>query len=112
MIIQAKILAVNVVPHVKKQTGEVQQKAEIVMQTTNPSELFMATLWSASVAKGEHLPFKALEGKDCLIASRFELFNGHLKLELNTSVQPVEVASARPAAMQPRPAPAAQSKSA
>ena len=91
MIIQAKIIDVEVMPHIKKATGEIQKKCEVTFKTFEPSETYTSTLWNNQLEKGEHKVFESLLGKFVRFAIRLEEYNGEIQASIYTPVKPVEV---------------------
>jgi len=91
MLVQAKILSADIVDHLKKDTGELQKKCEVALQLSQPTEIFICTIWQPSLNKGEHHLYLQLVGKNATVALRFECFKNKIAASLNTSVLPVEI---------------------
>jgi len=91
MLVQAQILGATVGPHIKKDSGEAQEKCEVALRFDHPSELVIGTLWANSIKAGEHLPFQALVGKTVILSGKYEVFNKSLQFRLFGGFKPYEV---------------------
>jgi len=89
MLIIAKIVDCSIRKHLDKKSTQYVDVADISFLVTEPAQPYTATIWAASVAKGEHKVFADCITKgEFLIAVKPEIFNGRLQLSLNTSVKP------------------------
>lgn len=85
MLVKAKIIEVETRDHKGKQV------ADVMIKTSDPSNVFVTTLWNNSIREGAHKPYAELAGHTCMIALRPEIFNGNIQYNLYTSVPPVAV---------------------
>lgn len=85
MLVQAKIIDVDLRVHKDKQV------ADVTLKFAEPNEAVVTTLWNNSVTRGDHKIFSEFAGQEVLLAIRPEIFNGNLKYSINTMVRPVPV---------------------
>lgn len=82
MLVKAKIISAEMRTHKDKAV------CDLAVMVSDPSDVFVSTLWNNSVSKEEHKPFAAVVGQEVWLAIRPEVFNGKLKYQVVTSVLP------------------------
>ena len=85
MLIKAKVISVEMRTHKDKAV------CDVAIMVSDPTDVFITTLWNNSVSKDEHKPFAAVAGQEVWLAVRPEVFNGKLQYQINTHVLPQPV---------------------